>query len=302
MEAGSANIRLRTTRPSPTIRRRKVSVSGFSRVQATPGDLVEAVAGQVLARIEEGLFRHGERLPSERDLATELGISRPVLREGLGKLESLGYLEARVGQGRFVVDPREGWRSQRLIDDWLRQHQSELRDLIELRAAVESQALRGASRDPRKIAHEVRDLVAAQSAAVAAGRPDDAAAIDVEFHRRLCGGTENQPLRALADSLIGRTRQAAHATYRVTTYQRSSLRQHRLIVAALRAGDLGRAADLVMEHHLSRVDQLASYLEQAAVSRTPTERAADPGPPDAEAPSQEPVEAGSGMARGSAPD
>jgi DNA-binding FadR family transcriptional regulator len=248
----------------PAVRRRKVSVSAFSRVEAGSGDLVEAVAGQVRGRIEDGHFRHGERLPSERDLAAELGISRTVLREALGRLESLGYLEARVGQGRFVVDPREGWRSQRLIDDWLRQHRSELGDLIELRAAIESQALRGSARDPRQIAEDVRELLVAQATAVAEGRPDDAADIDVEFHLRLADGTDNQPLRDLARSLIGRTRQAAHATYHLRTYMHSSLRQHRHIVSALRAGDLARAADLLMEHHLSRVEHLASHLEKAA--------------------------------------
>lgn len=245
------------------VRRRKISAAAFRRVDGASGDLVEEVASQIRARIEEGAFRHGERLPSERDLADGLGISRTVLRESLSSLESLGYLEARVGQGRFVLDPRHGWRSQRLIDDWLRRHRSELGDLIELRAAVESQALRGSSRDPRQVAHEVRDLLAAQATAIAEGRPDDAADIDVEFHLRLTAASDNQPLLALARSLIGRTRQAGHAVYRVTAYERGSMRQHRLIVAALRAGDLARAADLLMEHHLSRVDQLASYLEQA---------------------------------------
>jgi DNA-binding FadR family transcriptional regulator len=84
----------------------------------------------------------------------------------------------------------------------------------------------------------------------------------MRFHLRLAGGTENRPLSLLAEALIARARQAAHAAYRVSAYRRASLRQHRSIVAALKAGDRDRAADLLMEHHLSRVDQLASYLER----------------------------------------
>ena len=233
-----------------TVRRRKVSAAGFSKVESTGGNLVDEVVVAV-----------GERLPSERDLVHELGISRAVLRESLSSLESLGYLEARVGQGRFVADPGGG-PSQRLIDDWLRRHQAELRDLIEMRAAIESQALRGASTDLTTMAAGALDLLRSQSDAINEGRLDDAAEADMRFHLHLAGSTENRPLRLLAEALIGRARQAAHAAYRVSAYRRASLRQHRSIVAALKAGDRDRAADLLMEHHLSRVDQLASYLER----------------------------------------
>jgi GntR family transcriptional repressor for pyruvate dehydrogenase complex len=251
-----------------TVRRRKVSAAIFSRIEGG-GNLVDEVATQIRGHIEEGHFRKGERLPSERDLADELGISRTVLRESLRSLESLGYVEARLGQGRFVVDPDEPWHSQRLIDDWLRRHQSALRDLIEMRSAIESQALRGSSADPREVAASLRDLVETQAVAIAEGRADDAADIDAEFHIKLASGTPNQPLRSLATAIIMRARQAAHAAYRVSAYKQASLRQHRAILAALRAGDRDRAADLLAEHHLSRSDQLASYLEHARPDAEP---------------------------------
>ena len=131
-----------------------------------------------------------------------------------------------------------------------------------MRAAIESQALRGATGDLAAMASEAVKLLGSQSDAIADGRLDDAAEADMRFHLRLAGSTENRPLRLLAEALIGRARQAAHAAYRVSAYRRASLRQHRSIVAALKAGDRDRAADLLMEHHLSRVDQLASYLER----------------------------------------
>lgn len=246
---------------SRAVRRRKVSAAGFSWSEASGGNLVDDVAHHIRARLEEGVVGVGERLPSERDLALELGISRTVLRESMSSLESLGYVEARLGRGRYVADP-EGWQSQRLIDDWLWRHQAELRDLIELRAVIESQALRGARGDLATMALEARAHVRTQMEAVEDGRLDDAAEADMAFHLYLAGATDNRPLRMLAEALIGRARQAAHAAYRVSAYRRASLRQHRLIVAALRSGDRDRAADLLLEHHLSRVDQLSMYLER----------------------------------------
>ena len=103
----------RTDGAARTVRRRKVSAAGFRNVETTGGNLVDEVADHIRTRLDEGVVGVGERLPSERDLVRELGISRAVLRESLSSLESLGYLEARVGQGRFVADPESG-PSQRL--------------------------------------------------------------------------------------------------------------------------------------------------------------------------------------------
>jgi GntR family transcriptional repressor for pyruvate dehydrogenase complex len=246
------------------VRRRKVSAAVFSRVDPAGGDLAEAAASQIRDRIEDGHFGFGERLPSERDLAEELGISRAVLRESLRSLESLGYVESSLGRGTFVVDPNEQWRSQRLLEDWLRRHQAALKDLVEMRSAIESQAVRGGTSDARELARSLRALVDAQAQAIEDGRPDDAAEMDSTFHIQLASGTDNEPLRALARALILRARQAAHAAYRVSAYHRGSLRQHRAIVAALARGDRDKAADLLAEHHLSRSDQVASFLEHEA--------------------------------------
>jgi len=244
------------------VRRRKVSASAFSRVDGSGGDLADAAAAQIRQRIDAGHFQSGQRLPSERDLADELGVSRTVLRESLRSLGSLGYVEVSAGRGTFVADPTDEWQSRRLIDDWLRRNQAALRDLIELRAAIEPQALRGGTGDARAIAADLQPLIEAQAAAIAESRPDDAAEIDIEFHVRLSADSPNQPLRSLAQAIIHRARQAAHTAYRVQAYNQGSLRQHRAIVAALANGDRARAADLLAEHHLSRSDQVASYLER----------------------------------------
>jgi len=249
------------------VRRRKVSAMAFGRLEAGGSNLVGEAADLIRATIESGLFARGQRLPSERDLASALGVSRTVLRESLRSLESLGYVEARLGQGRFVTDP-EGWGSERLIDDWLHRHQSELRDLIELRAVIESQALRGATGDAGEMALAARDLLRAQTRALEEDRLDDGAELDTSFHLLLAGDTPNTPLRSMAAALIGRARAAVHAAYRVNSYRRGSMRQHRLIVAALRSGDRDRAAELLTEHHLSRVDQLSTYLERPAEATT----------------------------------
>jgi DNA-binding FadR family transcriptional regulator len=174
----------------------------------------------------------------------------------------MGYVRSSLGRGTFVVDPTERWRSQHVIEEWLRSHQAAFHDLVELRAALESQSVRGSTGDPRQLARSLRPLIDAQVAAIAAGKPDDAAEMDQTFHLQIAAGSPNQPLRDMCRALIMRSRQAAQAVYRVSAYQEGSVRQHRAIVSALGRGDRDKAADLIAEHHLSRSEQVASFLER----------------------------------------
>jgi DNA-binding FadR family transcriptional regulator len=67
--------------------------------------LYRMIANQIKAKIESGVYATGERLPSERDLAEMLAVSRPSVREALIALEIEGYVDVRVGSGVFVTQP-----------------------------------------------------------------------------------------------------------------------------------------------------------------------------------------------------
>src|SRR4051812_11590393 len=68
--------------------------------------LYRQIADQIAALIEKGEYGKGERLPPERDLARQLGVSRPSVREALIALEVEGYVEVRVGSGVYVLGAR----------------------------------------------------------------------------------------------------------------------------------------------------------------------------------------------------
>ncbi len=73
-------------------------------IRPRPLALAHRVYEQIAARIASGEFRANAKLPSENDLATMLGVSRPVLREALQKLRTEGTIVARQGAGNFVRD------------------------------------------------------------------------------------------------------------------------------------------------------------------------------------------------------
>jgi GntR family transcriptional repressor for pyruvate dehydrogenase complex len=136
-------------RPSPAIilrRRSSVKVPAtIRRIEAQT--LVDKAADEVKRLIDEGHFRLGDRLPSERELGARLGISRTVLREALSMLEALGFVESRSTRGRFVTKGCSEATSRALVAAWLHQHAAEIAEIDEVRLLIESHALRAASPD-----------------------------------------------------------------------------------------------------------------------------------------------------------
>ena len=101
--------------------------------------IADAVASELEARILEGSLKPGNRLPSERDLAVEMGVSRPSLREAIQKLISRGLLSSRHGGGTFVTDSLEA----PFVDPWqqmLDEHPRLQEDMLEFRHTLEAEA------------------------------------------------------------------------------------------------------------------------------------------------------------------
>src|SRR3954469_14727523 len=67
--------------------------------------LYRQIADQIAALIDGGEYDVGQRLPPERDLAKQLGVSRPSVREALIALEVAGLVEVRIGSGIYVLGP-----------------------------------------------------------------------------------------------------------------------------------------------------------------------------------------------------
>ncbi|MBS1870044.1 MAG: FadR family transcriptional regulator [Actinobacteria bacterium] len=163
----------------------------------------ELVVEQVRRAIQLGRFGPGERLPPERELSQQLGVSRTTVREAMRVLQGEGLIEIKRGRaGGAVVlgatlSPRDARRQ-------LRARLAELEAVIDFRLVVEPAAARRAAerRTKRDIA-DLRALVEQMSALVAHAGDEDAAppsrffALDTRFHQRIAEAARN-PLLAAA--------------------------------------------------------------------------------------------------------
>lgn len=151
----------------------------------------DVAAGELEARILEGSLKAGDRLPSERELAVELGVSRPSLREAIRTLVSKGLLSTRHGGGTYVTDRLEA----PFADPWqemLDGHPGLQGDLLEFRHMLEGQAAWFAAERATDADIERLDAAFAALDAVYANRDLTAAVdTDVAFHQAIAEAAHN---------------------------------------------------------------------------------------------------------------
>lgn len=164
--------------------------------------LADTVAGELEKRILEGSLKPGDLLPSERDLALELGVSRPSLREAIQKLVVKGMLSTHHGSGTFVTDRLEA----HFVDPWqdmLNGHPLLQQDLLEFRQMLESQAAYLAAE--RALDVDIQRLDLAYAALEKTYASDDLRACidrDVAFHQVIAEAAHNVLIGHLSASLM----------------------------------------------------------------------------------------------------
>jgi len=215
------------------------------------GSLVDAATEAISSQILHGGLSAGDKLPTERELVEQLGVSRTVLREALSSLEALGLLETRGTRGRWVAAGGSSERSRTLVGAWLHQHAREILEVDEIRSVLEAHAIRAMSKwDAIEASGEAATALTAQTEALERGDAVAAAEGDAAFHRALGAYTQNVALRSLMHGLIDASRKGAYAVYSLPDTASSSLEQHRRIVEALAESDVDGAARLAQEHML----------------------------------------------------
>jgi GntR family transcriptional repressor for pyruvate dehydrogenase complex len=238
---------------------------------ASPPDLLSnTTAAHILALVESGQLKPGERLPPERELAEKLGMSRTVIREAFRALEATGVVEAHVGRGRFIGAMPSEARSSFFVSRWLETHVAELRDLSQVRQLLEREAVSSLTKeDAYAIAGRCRVTLEKSKAALIVGDMAALADLDAEFHSIPLGYCRNRPLRVLALGLVQGMRPMTDAVIRATDRADFKLDQHERILAAFQNGDVELVTVLVGDHHGSAARRFAEVTAASDESDQP---------------------------------
>lgn len=217
---------------------------------ADGGSGYDRVFGYLRQQIVDGTLRPGDVLAPERELATRLGVSRPVVREVLRALAALGVLDIRHGYGSVVRQPAMAQLSD-FFTLMLAQHRDGVDDIMEARIAIERQAIRLAC-----LRATDGDIEALRGALADIERtvddPEAGAEADFRFHDLLIGTAHSATLGTL-HAAIGSLLRQSHLDRRRRISGLPGARDyliahHRDLVAAVAARNEAEA-DAVLTRH-----------------------------------------------------
>ncbi|TAL85625.1 MAG: FadR family transcriptional regulator [Candidimonas sp.] len=223
--------------------------------------LYRQISDQLRSLILAGEFPVGSRLPAERDLSVQLGVSRPSLREALIALEVQGYIEVHMGSGIYVCEPPSA--STQELD--LSREEGPL-ELIRARALLEGEVAATAAKVGRKPQFDAisQALDTMEADARAGVTPIEA---DRLFHVRIAEATGNSVLvnvvQRLFDFRLGPLFDQLHSHFETAEVWSQAIAEHREILKALRAKDADLARAAMRTHMGIAYKRLSSSLTRA---------------------------------------
>ncbi len=213
------------------------------------------VAKRIAELVQRGGVQPGEKLPSERDLAEMLQVSRPTIREAMIALEVSGLIEVRTGSGIYVNDRRD--RALDLVQD----SGVGRFDIFELRLMIEPEAAALAAQrmsDAQIIA--LREIV---NEMAALAKTAESEAVDQKFHIHIAPGTENAAIIGAIEWLWQLRRQSKlSAGFHRTILNEGVypvIAQHGAVVDAIAARDATAAREAMRNHLESATDAAATH-------------------------------------------
>lgn len=223
---------------------------------------VDEVSDRLLTAIAVGDFLPGERLPVERELTRLLRVSRPTVREAIGRLQAVGVIEIRRGRngGAYV---RDTWTEssaaavrRTLVPRW-----EEFEQLFDLRGLVEGMVAATAAR--RRRPEDLEPMREALTAYLSAPTPRDAQAADSAFHQSVREATHNPQIAMLSRDLLARI----SLGFPVEPWgkgERAHFHEggedHKALYEAIATGEPERAEEIAREHFTISADMIRAVL------------------------------------------
>lgn len=222
-----------------------------------PTRIYTEIVDQILKLINRGDIASGDRLPSERQLAQQLNVSRSALREAMTALEVLGIVEIKAGVGIFI-GANSGADTNSGVMDEVAKLIAKVGplEILEVRMLIEPGAAQLAAE--RRTAHDLRVMErAVRQMELELNEGRDAWEPDWGFHRAIAAATQNPLVEAVFDNLGQRMESPLWTLMRARNFEfgdrgQNYLKDHRMVLDAIRKRQ-GETAFRAMREHIQMI-------------------------------------------------
>lgn len=215
------------------------------------GTLAFHLSGELRQQIRDGMFRAGDKLPSETQLTEAHGVSRTVVREAIASLRADGLVEARQGAGVFILTSSPIDPATPRLQDMDQNRISSVLEMLEIRVAVESEAaaLAALRRSPQQEEHII-ECHHAHMRQIQAGLPT--AEAEYALHLAVAKAANSPKFVAfmtlIGEALVPRIILNKRSEAGETEYLAQLHEEHGRIVDAISAGDEHAAREAMRAH------------------------------------------------------
>ncbi|MEW5826933.1 MAG: FadR/GntR family transcriptional regulator [Candidatus Bipolaricaulota bacterium] len=230
----------------------------FQRVQ--PRKVSAIAAEQILAAIERGDYPVGSRLPSEFDLALQMGVSRPSIREALSALQAMGVVESKPGSGNYIL--RTASTADQFHAVGLMESEASCLEVMDARGALEpAVAALAAQKADESAVVRLREAIERMRQLAAANDFEAYFEADRAFHEELSAGSGNPLIASALAPLIATMGQTVYRKFTRHYYLKnvSDLQHvvdlHQEILDAVEKAD-AETARAKMEEHWARMREI----------------------------------------------
>lgn len=223
------------------------------------------VAEQIIEAISRGVFKEGDRLPSERKIAEEMGTSRPPVREALSALQIAGVVESLTGDGTYVKGKVKNQLLRSKAIAVLEENESPF-EALRARKAIESAIVQLVISEVQdadlKIIHEI---VEEMRNAIEKHDLDGYFESNKKFHLAIAGATHNSLFVKILEYLLNIADQplwmeAVQRYFSDYHHIRAYFYEHQKILRAIEIKDLDSAQALIRDHFDRTVKEVKDYL------------------------------------------
>ncbi len=211
-------------------------------------DVAKQIERQILKKLKPG-----DKLPSERELAEMLQVSRSSIRDAIRGLELMGLVEPRQGAGTIV----RGLSAESLLNPFanaLKHRQELVSELLDFRKMLEPPlAARAATHASPEEISEMEEILQRQEERLSDG--EAAIAEDAEFHYNIALASGNSVVLKLIDMVMDLLRDTRERSLQLEGRPQKSLAGHRRILAAIKRHD-AEAAKAAMRRHIEDIEEI----------------------------------------------
>lgn len=223
----------------------------------------EAVIENLEARILDGTFEDGEKLPSEEQLATQLGVGRRAIREALKVLEAKGLVNIQMGVGAIVQrNDLDSFLTTLThnVRSYLSVNRADLEHVMEFRKLLEGAAMERLVKSPNpQILRELAEAVARQKSAFAIEDYTTYQEWHFIFHSKIVDVLENPVISMIYQQMLRLIRAPMERTGSHPEVMARAIEDHAHMVDSLNRGAMDELHVVLEEHLTNFIVDLTTY-------------------------------------------